>query len=220
MAWSEDDLGALVSAAEVTARRFAQGAVTDAHWDLLFGSHRAWLVPALDALQRAPAGRVLDLGCGRGVFAIAAFLMGRDVVGMDWFTPAPRFAHVEWRRGNVMDGTAWGGRYSAVFLHEVLEHIEWHPHSLFAHARRHLVEGGMFEGSTPAPETWPVNDRPPDVALDAMPEWCGEAKPRRDVHVRLYHPSEVSGMLHRAGLTIMQCGAAVGPYRYSWEAMA
>ncbi len=114
-----------------------------------------WL---LDLVQRrAPAGRLLEVGCGHGLLldearrrgyettglelSGAAAAHGRDVLGLDVRrTPIEAFVAEPGQRE----------RYDAVLLVDVLEHLA-DPRAMLAHCQDLLAPGGVLAVVTPDP---------------------------------------------------------------------
>lgn len=196
----------------------------ESNWALQREHQAEWMVPALEALKPLAPCRVLDIGTGYGTFAVAAAMLGCEVVGIDWFTPLPawREPRITWLQINVeadvpLADEATPGYptpYDAVYMLEVLEHLNCHPLGLFRRIHDALRPGGLFYGSTPDPAVW-QEDLPP-IALEAMPQWHASAMPV-DRHIRLYDPRDVTWLLDMErfrGARVERGGAP----RYHWRA--
>lgn len=107
---------------------------TNVHYDLKLGYPSSHTM-ALDAV---PAGaRVLDIGCGPGLFAAQLAAKGCRVTGVDQFPPAdpsPFEEFVLWREGEPFPDLDLR-RYDAVLLLDVVEHLR-RPEALLDHLRR------------------------------------------------------------------------------------
>lgn len=212
---------------EIASRRIEAAGIPpgrESNWALQREYQAEWMVPALDALKPLAPCRVLDIGTGYGTFAVAAAMLGCEVVGIDWFTPLPAWREpgITWLQVNVeadvpLADEATPGYptpYDAVYMLEVLEHLNYHPLGLFRRIREVLRPGGLFYGSTPDPEVW-QEDLPP-LDLAEMPQWHASAMPV-DRHIRLYDPREVTWLLGMARLHSMQITRDGAP-RYHWRA--
>ncbi len=195
---------------EIASRRIESAGIPpgrESNWALQRQYQAEWMVPALDALLPFAPCRVLDIGTGYGTFAVAAAMLGCEVVGIDWFTPLPawRDPGITWLQVNVEadvplvdpDVPGFAEPYDAVYMLEVLEHLNCHPLGLFRRIHDALRPGGLFYGSTPDPAVW-QEDLPP-IALEAMPQWHASAMPV-DRHIRLYDPGDVTWLIASAGM--------------------
>lgn len=84
----------------------------------------------------APGARVLDYGCGAGLFVDELRRRGVDAVGYDAY--APRFA----------DDRVLDARYDCVIAQDVIEHVD-DPRALLATFERLCVPGGRIAIGTP-----------------------------------------------------------------------
>ncbi len=108
----------------------------------------------LDALERErPPGRLLDIGCGTGLFLAVARRRGWQPYGVDDCTPA--IAHARDHFGlDVWDGhftdfaAREGLRFDAISMWDIIEHSRA-PVALLAAARSVLAPGGVIGISTP-----------------------------------------------------------------------
>jgi len=99
-----------------------------------------------------PPGRVLDVGCGNGLFLEAASVRGWEVAGIE-LSPAAAAAARERVGPRVTLGTLEeadlrSDAFDVVTLWEVIEHVP-HPLRLLSEVRRVLRPGGMLFLSTP-----------------------------------------------------------------------
>jgi SAM-dependent methyltransferase len=106
----------------------------------------------LAALERhQPPGRLLDIGCGTGLFLVVARRRGWAAVGIDDCSEATKHA-VERFGCDVRTGDfetlALADRFDAVTMWDILEHSR-SPIELLASARRSLAPGGIVALATP-----------------------------------------------------------------------
>lgn len=147
------------------------------------GVYRPWI-------DGAPAGRIADIGCGRGEWMELLAQWGRDVVGVD---ANEVLVHQGRERGLAMeqgDAIAWlaaqpDGSLAAVTSFHVVEHLPFGVLlALVDQARRVLVPGGVLVLETPNPEnlsvstqsfwTDPTHQRPiPPLLLEFIVQHAG-----------------------------------------------
>src|SRR5512134_2405933 len=119
-----------------------------------FNAFAEWLVAlARDARRRrlerlaGRRGRLLDVGCGRGLFLRLMRRAGWEVAGVEADAEVARRisdAHGLDVRGG--DPGGWGfpdGSFDVVTLHHVLEHVA-RPAEVIGHCRRLLRDGGLL----------------------------------------------------------------------------
>lgn len=106
----------------------------------------------LDAIERHHApGRLLDVGCGTGLFLVAARRRGWEAIGIDASREATAFARTsfgcEVHTGDFdeLDATE---RFDVVTMWDIVEHSRA-PVTLLEVARRHLRPGGLVALATP-----------------------------------------------------------------------
>jgi len=111
--------------------------------------YERWLA-ALERL-RGP-GRILDVGCGTGLFLAVARRRGGEPHGIDECLEATRHARehfgLEVWNGEFSDLAAAGQRFDAATSWDVIEHSRA-PVELLRAARRVLAPGGVIALSTP-----------------------------------------------------------------------
>jgi SAM-dependent methyltransferase len=101
----------------------------------------------LDALEAAPPGPVLDVGCSLGYALEAAAGLGREAAGVDaspHAVEACRRLGLDVREGGIAQLPFAGSTFAVVLLKHVLEHTPC-PREALAEQRRVLVpEGALF----------------------------------------------------------------------------
>jgi 2-polyprenyl-3-methyl-5-hydroxy-6-metoxy-1,4-benzoquinol methylase len=108
----------------------------------------------LDALERErPPGRLLDIGCGTGLFLAVARRRGWQPYGVDDCSAATSHARdhfgLEVWDGQFTDFAAQKGvRFEAITMWDIIEHARA-PVALLASARDVLAPGGVIGISTP-----------------------------------------------------------------------
>lgn len=162
----------------------------------------------LDALERRhPPGRLLDVGCGTGLFLAVARRRGWEPAGVD--DSAEATAHARERFGLTVEtgdfATVAGrvGRFDAVTMWDIIEHAR-DPVGLLAAVRDVLAPGGIVGLSTP-------NQRSVlDVVAGAMYRLSGGRitgpleKFYIDQHFVYFSPETLAGALERAGLEVVE----------------
>jgi 2-polyprenyl-3-methyl-5-hydroxy-6-metoxy-1,4-benzoquinol methylase len=123
---------------------------TDAPENPLVRIYERWL----DAIERErPPGRLLDIGCGTGLFLAVARRRGWQPYGVDDCGPATAHARnhfqLEVWDGQFTDFAARQGlRFDAISMWDIIEHSRA-PVELLAAARGVLAPGGVIGISTP-----------------------------------------------------------------------
>lgn len=107
----------------------------------------------LDALERyRKGGRLLDVGCGTGLFLAVARRRGWEPYGVDDCAEATRHARSHFGLdvfdGQFTDFTARGIHFDAITMWDIIEHSRA-PVELLAAARDALAPGGVIGISTP-----------------------------------------------------------------------
>jgi 2-polyprenyl-3-methyl-5-hydroxy-6-metoxy-1,4-benzoquinol methylase len=123
---------------------------TDTPENPLVRVYEGWL----DALERErPPGRLLDIGCGTGLFLAVARRRGWQPYGVDDCLPAIAHARnhfgLDVWNGQFSDFAAREGlRFDAITMWDIIEHARA-PVALLAAARSVLAPGGVIGISTP-----------------------------------------------------------------------
>lgn len=121
----------------------------DAPGNPLVQAYERWL----EALERVRApGRLLDIGCGTGLFLAVARRRGWQPFGIDDCSEATRHARehfgLDVRGGEFADFAASGERFDAITGWDIIEHSRA-PIELLRAVRRCLDPGGVVGLSTP-----------------------------------------------------------------------
>lgn len=141
-------------------------------------------------------GRLLDVGCGRGLFLRRMRRAGWDVAGVEADAEVARAiseAHgLDVRGGDPED---WGfpdGSFDAVTLHHVLEHVA-RPAEMIARSRRLLRDGGLLVAAVP--------NRDSLQAAFGRGSWF-----HLDVPFHLHHftASGLAGLMRKSGFRIVR----------------
>src|SRR3954447_23216224 len=171
---------------------------------------RGWGAPlhaaVLDATAVGPGTRLLDLGCGNGVFARAAADRGALVTGVDTDPAAVRLAAAEVPEGTFAVGTAEEpppGRFDVVAAVQLLMHVA-DPVAVLAATRR--------AGAVVAATVW---GREEECALrllgEALAPWLG---PRPPADHPVSDPVRLRAIAERAGLVIVRLEEATCRLEY------
>jgi len=187
----------------------------EASWEAIYGTaeHLARAeaglrdTPTWTCLARLlpPRSRVLEAGCGLGLWARALASEGHDVVGLDVSVPTLRRLHaaapgLALCGGDVLAYPFGDGRFDACLSFGVVEHFEQGPNSALSELRRILRPGGLLFCSVPylnavrgALRPW-ERRREARVAADS------------DLHFYQYAYStgEMRGHLETAGFEILE----------------
>lgn len=134
-------------------------------------------------------GRLLDIGCGTGVFIFSAQKRGYDVYGVDFNKRAIEIARKRYRLSNVYS-ISWDEftlhckeKFDVVTFFEFLEHLE-NPMLFLEQIKTVLKVGGIIALTVPDRERlwvdWDVYDYPPHhftrwnvVSLTKLLHHCG-----------------------------------------------
>ncbi len=178
---------------------------------------------ARDALSGLPLRglKVLDVGCGAGLFAEPLARLGADVTGID---PAPASiavarahaeetgAKVSYRAATVEEVAAGQESFDVVTAMEVVEHVENFARFV-ADAASLLRPGGLLLAST-------LNRTLKSFALaivgaEYVLRWLEPGTHRWEQFVT---PEELSLAVRRAGLRLMErTGVSYDPLRRTWR---
>ena len=178
------------------------------------GGPRGWGAPlyaaVLDATATGAGTRVLDLGCGAGLFARAAADRGARVTGVDLDPEAVALAAARVPEGtftvrHAQDPPA--GRFDVVAAVQLLMHVA-DPVAVLHRAGR---AGGVV-----AATAW-GRERECDVRVlaDAFAPWLGPRRPARGSPVS--EPARLRAMAERAGLSVERQAEVVVPFDYADE---
>src|SRR3954447_10557151 len=171
---------------------------------------RGWGAPlhaaVLDATAVGPGTRLLDLGCGNGVFARAAADRGALVTGVDTDAAAVRLAAAEVPEGTFAVGTAEEpppGRFDVVAAVQLLMHVA-DPVAVLAATRR--------AGAVVAATVW-GREEECDLRLfgEALAPWLG---PRPPADHPVSDPVRLRAIAERAGLVIVRLEEVTCPFEY------
>src|SRR3954462_7661917 len=171
---------------------------------------RGWGAPlhaaVLDATAVGPGTRLLDLGCGNGVFARAAADRGALVTGVDTDPAAVRLAAAEVPEGTFAVGTAEEpppGRFDVVAAVQLLMHVA-DPVTVLAATRR--------AGAVVAATVW-GREEECDLRLfgEALAPWLG---PRPPADRPVSDPVRLRAIAERAGLGIVRLRGGASPFQY------
>lgn len=176
---------------------------------LLPGFHdNAWL--SVLGLKSSECGKLLDVGCGNGVFLARMRKLGWDVVGVE---PDGQAADIARRQFGleVFEGTLEQAgfpdrSFEAVSLSHVIEHV-YDPAALLRECRRVLKPGGKLVIVTPN-----TNSLGHKVFRES---WRGLEPPR---HARLFHPEGLVSCVGRAGMQVKTVKTVARMMRNIWYA--
>jgi 2-polyprenyl-6-hydroxyphenyl methylase / 3-demethylubiquinone-9 3-methyltransferase len=153
--------------------------------------------------------RVLDVGCGEGVFAAELAAVGAEVLGIDVAEEPLRRARARHPALDLrlVDGEApWplpDASFDVVWAGEVIEHVA-DTAAWLSEVRRVLRSGGSLLISTPA-------NGPVALLAAALSRRAFAARfdPRSD-HLRFYNPATLSRLIEDFGFESVKVGSAGG----------
>ena len=107
----------------------------------------------LDAIEReCPTGRILDIGCGTGLFLAVARRRGWEPHGIDACTEATAYARdhfgLDVWEGEFSDFAASRIQFDAINMWDIIEHVR-EPLKLLRAVRQQLAPAGVLGISTP-----------------------------------------------------------------------
>jgi SAM-dependent methyltransferase len=114
--------------------------------DELLRRSRALLAGRID--RRAPAGPVLDVGCGEGALLDALRARGRDALGTERRSSRP-----DVRAMDLTELEERSGVWAAIIFWHSLEHLR-EPAAALEHACSLLADGGIVVIAIPNRESW------------------------------------------------------------------
>lgn len=169
--------------------------------------HQTRFEVCLDMFDLGPSMRVLDAGCGSGVFAdMVAAVPGTEVTAVDGNREAIAFAQQQFRRPNLVfrhglvDELAFEtSSFDRISCLEVIEHV--HPEqgrAVFSTFYRLLSPGGRLLISTPNMHSyWPALEWALD-RLGLVPTMEGEQ------HVAGYYPRSLQTLGEETGFRLVE----------------
>lgn len=179
-----------------------------------------YLLPAIKTLLGAPAGPILDLGCGNGALALELSRLGHDVYGIDASESgisiaaaqmSGRFYLCDFARNELPPELA-KNKYAVVISTEVIEHL-YDPRALLRFARSNLAPDGRLIISTP------YHGYLKNVLLAVSAKLDNHFTALWDGgHIKFFSRRTLEIMLRQEGFTITRfCGA--GGIPLIWRAM-
>ena len=157
----------------------------------LFFWRRAAFQSDRNYLQGVPPGRLLDVGCGNGLFMGSMARLGWSAHGIDFdanaLMQAQRYAGVTTAQGDLVEQALPPASFDAIHLGNVIEHLP-EPASTLAECHRLLKPGGRLVLITPN--------------IDSLghrlfgPDWRGLEAPR---HLFLFNGRSLSRLARSAG---------------------
>jgi len=147
---------------------------------------------------RVTGRRMLEVGCGQGLFLVHARAAGWNVRGVDVLEPV--VTHARARGLEVFLGTLHAANLPAasfdlVAMREVIEHVV-EPVDLMREVARVLVPGGVAALGTGNAGSWSARLRGRRWAYYAF---GGHA------HIRFYSPHSARALAHAAGFESVEC---------------
>ena len=156
-----------------------------------------------------PAGRLVDVGCGKGEFAAGMAMQGWVVEGIDFDEGALAIArqqpNITVRAGDISDQSYASNSLDAITMSNVIEHIP-NPIETFAECHRVLKLGGRLVMVTPN-----IQSMGHEVFGD---DWRGLEPPR---HLYLYTAAALRRMAKTAGFSKVRTFSSPGAAMVMFE---
>jgi SAM-dependent methyltransferase len=144
--------------------------------------------------------RLLEIGCGDGLFLVTATAAGWQCSGVDIMPAAARFAREERgldvRPGELFDAAFGDGEFDVVYMNEVIEHLV-EPVALMREVRRVLRPEGLALVRTGNARSWSARWR--------GPQWFYYKRFGRLGHIRFYSPQAARALAAAAGFASLSC---------------
>lgn len=161
-------------------------------------------------LEACEKGRLLDVGCGNGIFLGQMRQLGWEVAGVEPDEEAVSIARdnlgLEVFHGSLEDAKFEDGCFDAVTMNHVIEHLQ-DPVSLLKECRRVLKPGGKLIVVTPNTNS---------LGFRLFGEnWRGLEVPR---HLLLFSPPVLRTCAEAAGLNVQKLRTTAKGARWMWAA--
>lgn len=162
----------------------------------------------LDRLEaRVRPGRILDIGCGTGLFLQVARRRGWEPYGVDECEEALDYARskfgLEVAQGEFSELPLGGRRFDAITMWDIVEHAR-DPVALLAEARSRLAPGGVVGLSTPNQRSILEAVAGPLYRLTGGRLRAPLEKYYIEQHFLYFTPETLRGALGRAGLEVVE----------------
>lgn len=174
------------------------------------GPLREMVEMSVMTLRWRPGGKLLDVGCGNGVFLAKMRDLGWDVVGLEPDHQAAEIARKAFGltvyEGSIEETSLPAEAFDAVTLSHVIEHT-LDPVAVLRECRRVLKSGGVLVAVTP--------NRNSLGRRFFGPAWVHWDPPR---HVYAFTKSTLGTLIERAGLEILRLRTASRAAASTWMA--
>ncbi len=156
--------------------------------------------------RRMPRGRLLDVGCGLGLFVKYAADHGWDAAGLEMSEWAAREGGKRYQvviyRADLADAPIAPGSLDVVHFHHVMEHV-LDPVATMRAARNLLRPGGLLVVEVPQELRYPLSDR---VFRALHAELYQTPPPSMTHHLTFFTVSGLTSAARRAGFAIERAG--------------
>jgi 2-polyprenyl-3-methyl-5-hydroxy-6-metoxy-1,4-benzoquinol methylase len=147
-------------------------------------------------LSQQRVGKLLDIGCGTGLFLARMQRLGWSVMGVEPDSTGARIAQecygLEVFQGTLEDAHFPEGTFDVVTMNHVIEHVH-NPIVILSECWRVLKNGGIIVVTTPNIES---------LAHKIFKHCWFDLDPPR--HLYLYNPHTLARLFERAGFTSIQ----------------
>ena len=182
------------------------------------GYAQKYLEPTIRELLSGGKRKILDVGCGNGVFALCLKEQGHEVWGCDWDKNGVELANIkqpgrfiQWDLNRTAESFPFS-EFDVVVSTEVIEHL-FFPRKLFELAHHVLKKEGLLIISTP------YHGYLKNLMLCLMGKWDWHHNVEHDGgHIKFFSPKTLGKIMTEEGF-IVNGWKGCGRTLYIWKSM-